>query len=312
MSPKDKLLQWTASVNLWLKKVIGDENVILFHFAQFALVAVIVVLLVSAAGWIVALAFQAVTMVVAALVAALPYLLTIAVIAGVVALSIYVYRINVSKKRREGQGQSENEVVGHTALHNRAEARPTDEGVEIRQSLLAADPQTRKNLEGVLASLQRFDHRLELVITPVHYADVFGDNWVGVREFVESPQGRSVPEVSAKLVEIIILYKRAQDARWVPVNHERIHAWWSEAARRRKWLSDAVEAAASGSGPAEVLGEPNAAPTPEIGVVPPSPQTQTGTPPKFSAPPTLEELLRFYEWADRLDRSIRQSRSRYP
>ena len=70
------------------------------------------------------------------------------------------------------------------------------------------DPQTRDSLAAVLASLQRFDHRLELVITPVHYADIFGDNWVSVRAFVESPQGRSLPDVSAMLLEIIILYKR--------------------------------------------------------------------------------------------------------
>jgi hypothetical protein len=44
---------------------------------------------------------------------------------------------------------------------------------------------------------------------------------------------------------------------------------------------------------------PNAAATLEISVVPPSPETQKGTPPKFNAPPTLEELLRYYEWADR-------------
>ena len=297
MSPKDKLVQWTASVNLWLKKVIGDENVILFHFAQFALVAVIVVLLVGLALWFVALAFQAVAMVVAAFVAALPYLLALAVIVGAVAFSINAYRSKGLKRRREVEGR--NEVVGPSALHTFAEARSTDDAAAVRQSLLAADPQTRKHLESVLASLQRFDHRLQLVITPVHYADVFGDNWVSVREFVESAQGGKVPEVSAKLVEIIILYKRAQDARWVPVNHERIHAWWSEAARRRKWLSDAVEATASGFGLAEAVREPKATSLPEIGVVPPSPERQKGTAPKFSAPATLEELLRYYEWVDR-------------
>ncbi len=299
MRPKDKLLQWTASVNLWLKKVICDENVILFHFAQCALVAIVVVLLVSMVAWIVALVFQAVSLVVAALVAALPYLLTIAVIAGVVALLIYVYRSKASKRRREGQGPSENEVVGPSGLHNQVEARQTDDGAAARQSLLAADPQTRKSLESVLAALQRFDQRLKLVITPVHYADVFGDNWVSVREFVESAQGRNVPEVSAKLVEIIILYQRAQEVRWVPINHERIHAWWGEAARRRKRLSDAVEATASGSGQAEVVRERKAAAAPESGVAPPSPETPKGTRPKFSAPPTLEELLRYYEWVDR-------------
>src|SRR5208282_5397464 len=115
MNRKDKLLQVTARVNFWLKKVIGKENVILYHFAQFALVAIIVVLLVSVAVWIAALLFQAISIVVAALVVALPYLLTIAVIAGVVALLIYVYRFGKSKRRRKVEGQSE--VVGQNAPH---------------------------------------------------------------------------------------------------------------------------------------------------------------------------------------------------
>jgi len=289
MNRKDKLLQVTARVNFWLKKVIGKENVILYHFAQFALVAIIVVLLVSVAVWIAALLFQAISIVVAALVVALPYLLTIAVIAGVVALLIYVYRFGKSKRRRKVEGQSE--VVGQNAPHKQAEAHLTDVDVGIRQSLLAADQQTRKSLESVLASLQRFDHRLELLITPTHYADVFGDNWVIVREFVESSQGRSVPEVSAKLLEIIILYKRAQEVRWVPINDERVHAWWKEASRRRKWLSDEVEATVSGSGP----NEPKAAPLPDIGVASSLPETQN-TAPNLSAPPTVDELVRYYEW----------------
>ncbi|MGO9108095.1 MAG: hypothetical protein ACLP9L_02570 [Thermoguttaceae bacterium] len=296
MSRKDKLLRLTASANLWMKKVIGEENVILYHFAQFALIAIIVALLVSVAVWIVALATQAVSALASALLMVMPYLLTIAVIAGVVALLVYVYRSNTSKRRREVEKESE--VGGQNALPMQADAHRADEAIGVRQSLLAADQQTRKSLESVLAKLQRFDHRLELVITPTHYADVFGDNWVNVREFVESSQGRNVPEVSAKLVEIVILYKRAQDVRWVPINHERIHAWWSEASRRRKWLSDAVEATASGSGPADVPEERKAAPMPGISVVSPSPETQEGTAPKFTAPPTLDELLRYYEWVN--------------
>ena len=98
----------------------------------------------------------------------------------------------------------------------------------MRKSLLAADQPTRSALQAVLTTLQAFDHRLELVITPVHYTDLFGDNWAIVRQFVESPHGKSVPETSQALLEIIILYKRAQEARWVPINHDRIHAWWTE------------------------------------------------------------------------------------
>ena len=164
-------------------------------------------------------------------------------------------------------------------------------GDRIQQSLLAADRQTRSGVENILASLQRFDHRLQLVISPAHYIDLFGDNWATVRQFVESAQGRTVPEVSARLVEIVILYKRAQDVRWVPINHERIHAWWGEAARRRTWLSDQLEAVAK----ADVSDAPTAEPLPQASIIPP-PAAPTGTPPQLSVPPTLDDLLRYYEW----------------
>ncbi len=304
MSIKDKLRQLTAGVDLWLKKVIGEENVILYHFAQYALIAIILVLLVSAVVWIVALLFQAVSFVVAAIVMALPYLLALAVIAGVVALSIYALRIKTSKRRREVQRHSG--VEGQNAPYKQAAADPADEGAAVRRSLLAADQRTRRSLESVLASLQRFDHRLELVITPAHYADLFGDNWVNVRVFAESSLGRNVPEVSTKLVEIIILYKRAQEARWVPVNHERIQAWWSEASRRRKWLVDAVESTASDAGLAEVRTQPEAGPIPEIGVASTSPETREGAAPELSVSPTLDQLLRYYEWVDHRSRQPRR------
>ena len=96
-----------------------------------------------------------------------------------------------------------------------------------------------------------------------------------------------MPEVSAMLVEIIVLYKRAQDARWVPINHERIHAWWGEAARRRKWLSDTLVAAAK----SDAANEQEAAERPTA-----RPKPRTGDPPKLGAPPTLDDLLRYYEW----------------
>ena len=293
MSRRDKLLKWTASVDRWLKKVIGEENAILYRFAQFALVAILLALLAGAAVSIVLLAIQAVLAVLAAFLFALPYLLVALAIA---ALSIYIHRSNTSKRSREVERPAD--VAGHRAQIRPAEANPAAEGVAIRQSLLATDQPARTRLESVLASLQRFDHRLELVITSAHYADVFGDNWVTVREFVESSQGRRLPDVSAKLVEIIILYKRAQEARWVPVNHDRIHAWWTEAARRRKWLAEAVRATADDSSQPEFRDDLKAAQSPDGSVVPPSPKAQAGTAPKFSSPPTLDELLGYYEWVE--------------
>ncbi len=97
-----------------------------------------------------------------------------------------------------------------------------------------------------------------------------------------------MPEVSAALVEIVILYKRSQEVRWAPINHERIHAWWSEAARRRKALSDALDAAAA-------ITRNDAASASEMTAAPPS-QPRHGDPPKLGAPPTLDDLLRYHEW----------------
>ncbi len=144
----------------------------------------------------------------------------------------------------------------------------------------------------MLAALERFDRRLELAITPAHYMDLLGDNWVEVREFVESAEGRGLPEVSVTLVEIVILYKRAQEVRWAPVNHDRIHAWWSEAARRRKWLSETVQAATASSGKAASAteGEPSSDATAQT-----SGAARHG-PPTLSVPPTLDDLLRYYDW----------------
>ncbi len=284
MSVKDKLLRVIAQVDLRLKKVIGEENEILYHFVRLLLAAVILALLVGTAVWIIAAVFQVVSVVFWAFIAAAPYLLAIALLAGGAAFAVRAYR---GKPQAQPQPETQSAVPGRNAPPNGSESQWEPGGDVIRQALLSADQPTRIALEHVLAALQRFDHRLQLVVSPAHYLDLFGDNWAAVRQFVESAQGRSVPEVSAMLVEIIVLYKRAQDARWVPINHERIHAWWGEAARRRKWLSDTLVAAAK----SDAANEQEAAERPTA-----RPKPRTGDPPKLGAPPTLDDLLRYYEW----------------
>jgi hypothetical protein len=286
---KDKLLQVTARVDLWLKRAVGAENELLYHFARLLLAAIVLAVFVGLAVWIAAAVFHAVYVVLRAIVAIAPYVLAVAILAGGATFAISAYR---KRARKRPEPESQSAVPGHSAPKNLPDAHEEPGGDRIRQLLLAADRQTISGIESVLASLQRFDHRLQLVISSAHYIDLFGDNWATVRQFVESPQGRSVPEVAAMLVEIAILYKRAQDVRWVPINHERIHAWWGEAARRRKWLSDALEAAAK----VTTSDQPNVTPVPET--IPLSRESRKGDPPKLSAPPTLDDLLRYYEWID--------------
>lgn len=214
------------------------------------------------------------------------------------------------------------------ALAQQAEERGRARGVRIHQSVLAADQKTRNNIETILASLRRFALRLEVAIAPAHYNDLFGDNWVSVREFSESSQGRKVPEVSALLVDIIICYKQAQDIPWIPENSGRIQYRWAEASKKRKWLSETLEAAqatspiASNVVEAEILEEalpilkmavvpPPAPPSqktssiPEMAVQPPPAPPMVLPPrevavvapaPKLSIPPTLEELQRYCIW----------------
>jgi hypothetical protein len=294
MSRKEKLIQWVVSANLWLKKALGEDKDLLFHFVRFLLIAILLALLVGVVVWIVAGVFQVVSSVVGVILASLPYLAAIAAVAGIVALALYAYRAKESK--RTGEAVRRSDLQGQNSRQNQAQRRPPEAGDGLRQSLLAADQGTRSKLEAVLACLQRFDHRLQASITPAHYTDLFGDTWVSVREFVESSQGRSVPEVSAMLVEIVILYKRAQEVRWVPIHHERIHAWWGEAARRRTQLSDAVQSIAIASA-AEIARAPNAAPPLQTGAVPP-PETQAPVAPQLSGNPSLDELLRYHEWTN--------------
>jgi hypothetical protein len=287
---KDKLLQASARVDLWLKRVIGAENELLYHFARLLLVAIVLAVLVGLVVWIVAAVFHAVSVVFWAFVAVAPYLFAVAILVGGAMFAITAYR---KKARKPPEPESQNAMPGRSAPRNPPNAHEEAGGDGIQQSLLAADRETRSGVESVLATLQRFDHRLQLVISPAHYIDLFGDNWAAVRQFVESPQGRSVTDVSAALVEIVILYKRAQDVRWVPINHDRIHAWWGEAARRRKYLSDASEAAAHG----DDSNVPKSEPLPQSSIAPQQ-FPRTGTPPHLSAPPTLDDLLRYYEWTN--------------
>ena len=146
-------------------------------------------------------------------------------------------------------------------------------------------------METVLASLRHFDLRLELAITPAHYSDLFGDNWVNVREFAESICGRRVPEVSAMLVEIIIAYRHAQDISWIPENLRLMQSWWGEASRKRKWLADVVDSAQvqiiASPVPldAEIIEEPKASPILEMAVVPPPALKQRPIPEMAVVPP---------------------------
>ena len=292
MSKLDKFLELPRRVDRWLKKVIGEGNDLLYQFVRLLLIAVIFALVVAIVVEIVLVLLRAISIVIAALIVALPYLLAIALVAGIVALFIYFRRRKAKQlKKMVTPSEASSAIVPQKHSPAKSETRAPEEYGGIRRALLAADQTTRTALQTVLTSLQRFDHRLELVITQVHYTDLFGDNWAVVRQFVESPPGKSVPDVSSALLEIIILYKRAQEARWVPINQDRIHAWWTEAARRRKWLSEAFEAAAAGPSPAEV----NSGVPADLDSTPPTSATPKPAASKLSVPPTLDDLLQYYE-----------------
>ena len=156
MSVKDKLLRVIAQVDLRLKKVIGEENEILYHFVRLLLAAVILAcwsarrfgLLPPCFKW--SRSFSG---------PSLPrrtYLLAIALLAG--AARSRCGLIAGSLKR------------SHSPKHNRrfpaATLHPT--GPNRNGSLEATlsgkrcsrrDQPTRIALEHVLAALQRFDHR---------------------------------------------------------------------------------------------------------------------------------------------------------
>ena len=269
MSIKDNFIKAKESVERWLWKLVGKENAILFHFLRFVLACILFALLLALTVGIVAVLWKAVLILIAFIIAAASYLIVIAVFSGVVALLVLKNRSEKRQRLRERELQNYQQ--------KQAEERQRARNVKIRQSLLTVDQKTRNNIEAVIASLRRFDHRLELAITPAHYTDLFGDNWVNVREFAESSQGRNVQEVSGLLVEIIILYKQAQDIPWVPENLRRMQLWWGEASKKRKWLSEIVEAAQATapivSAPmvleAEILEEPELLPIPEMVVQPP-------------------------------------------
>jgi energy-coupling factor transporter transmembrane protein EcfT len=269
MNVKDKARKMIETVDRWLWKLVGEENDIIFHFLRIVLACVLLTVLVVLAAGIVALLWKAVLILVAAIVAAAPYLVAIAVVAGVVALLVFVNRSNERQRRLETKRRN--------AQQRQAEERQRARNLRIRQSVLAADQKTRSNIESVVASLRRFDHRLELAITPAHYTDLFGDNWVEVREFAESSCGRKVPEVSGLLVEIIILYKQAQDVPWVPETLWQLQGWWRQASQKRKWLSEILEAAQAPAPiasdaivlDAEIVEEAEILPIPEMRVKPP-------------------------------------------
>ncbi|MEI8376134.1 MAG: hypothetical protein WCJ35_25220 [Planctomycetota bacterium] len=269
MSIKDNLVKAKESIDRWLWKLVGKENAILFHFLRFVLACILLAVLLALAVGIVAVLWKAVLLLIAFIIAAGSYLIVIAVFSGVVALVVLKYRSEERQRLRERELQNYQQ--------KQAEERQRARNVKIRQSLLTVDQKTRNNIETVVASLRRFEHRLELAITPAHYTDLFGDNWVNVREFAESSQGRNVQEVSGLLVEIIILYKQAQDIPWIPENLRRMQGWWGEASRKRKWLSEIVETAQATapivSAPmvleAEVLEEPELLPISEMAVQPP-------------------------------------------
>jgi hypothetical protein len=288
MSKLEKLLELPRRVDRRLKKVIGEGNELLYHFVRLLLIAVIFAVVVAVVVEIVLALYRAISIVIGALIVAWPYLLALAIVAGIAALIVFVRRRRAKRRQKvEPPGEATSAVAPQKHSPAVTAARPSDEDT-IRRSMLAADQPTRAALQTVLTSLQRFDHRLELVITQVHYTDLFGDNWAVVRQFVESPQGRGVPEVSSALLEIVILYKRAQEARWVPINHDRIHAWWTEAARRRKGLSEVFDSTAAQTGPGEAADRPaSGAASPDE-----SPKPDAATP---GVPPTLDDLLEYYE-----------------
>ncbi len=330
MNVKDKLTKAMEAVDRALWKLVGAENEILFHFLRVVLACVLLAVLLALALGVVVVLWMAVSVLLAAMVAAAPYLVAIAVFLGLVALWGFHLRREERNKIRETERQND--------LKQQAEERQRARNQRIRESLLAADAKTMNSMEAVLASLRRFDHRLEVAITPAHYTDLFGDNWVNVREFAESPQGRSVPDMSALLVGVMILYKQAQDLPWIPENLRLMQSVWGEASKKRKLLSDLLEAAqaqiASGHAvlKAEILEERIPSPIPEMAVTPPPaallgrPQRTASVPemavqpppappkmlppqppravavvgpaPKLSVPPTLEELQRYCIWVN--------------
>ena len=172
-----------ASVNRWLKKAVGEENDILFHFVRFMLAVVLSAVAVLLVAALVVGVVKAALIVYAAVVAALPLVILVVVVLGVIALTYMANRSYQARMLREWQIQE--------ALQRQAEERERLKGISIQETLLAADETTQTRVRNVLAGLRRFDHRLEVSITPAHYTDLFGDNWVNVREFTETSRAEA-------------------------------------------------------------------------------------------------------------------------
>jgi hypothetical protein len=285
MDRSDRATRAIIRVNRWSKARMGKKNMLFFHFVPILAVAVLMVpvsLAVAAADASGAVAPGE---------DPTPVLAVAAIFAGVLLLIIWrVSRSNEAERLqelREREWQRRREIERENS--RQAAERQKVMRLGIRRSLPAARESAKESLRNLLASLSRFDHRLELSITPQHYADLFADHWVEIREFVESAAGRDLPDVSALLVEIIICYTQAQELLSTPWDREPIESCWRSASRRRKFLCDAVEAAQA-SKPSflpdpVVVEEPTAPPIPEMSVKPP-PAVPTRI--RFALPPIPE------------------------
>src|SRR3989442_1625120 len=112
MSKLDKFLEVPRRVDRWLKKVIGAENDLLYHFARLLLIAVVFAMVVAVVVEIVLLIFRAISVAVAAFLVALPYLLALAIVAGIVALVVYLRRKRAKRlPKADSPGESSSAVV---------------------------------------------------------------------------------------------------------------------------------------------------------------------------------------------------------
>ena len=124
MSKLDRFLEVPRRMDRWLKKVVGRENDLLYHFLRLLLIAVVFALVVGVVVEVVSVVFRAISIVISEVISARYYLLAVAIVAGIAALIVYFRRMRAKRQQKvESLGESAGAMVPQKLSQAKSQSR---------------------------------------------------------------------------------------------------------------------------------------------------------------------------------------------
>jgi hypothetical protein len=144
-------------------------------------------------------------------------------------------RVQEAERHRLAEEEARKKAAEQQSIAKEQERKlAADEAQRVRESKRRADEYRRKqaaalyrnvpnSARNALNAVKKVEARIEIGVSFGDYASVVGDAWFEVKIFIESPDGKKVPEFSMLLTKAVSDYKLALEIWQNKIKHSTLY-----------------------------------------------------------------------------------------